>query len=59
MAASGSESTTAKQKLIDTREQALVELAGLGPNHPGRPALQAEIAETNRGLQRSLDQSSL
>ena len=42
MAASGSESTTARQKLIDTREQALVELAGLGPNHPGRPALQAD-----------------
>src|SRR5271154_7281626 len=58
MAASGSESTTAKQKLIDTREQALVELAGLGPNHPGRPALQAEIAETNKELN-NLDQSSL
>src|SRR5271168_97285 len=58
MAASGSESTTAKQKLIDTREQALVELAGLGPNHPGRPALQAEIAETNKELA-NLDQSSL
>ena len=58
MAASGSESTTARQKLIDTREQALVELAGLGPNHPGRPALQAEIAETNKELA-SLDQSSL
>src|SRR5271154_2061494 len=58
MAASGSESTTAKQKLIDQREQALVELAGLGPNHPGRPALQAEIAETNKELA-NLDQSSL
>src|SRR3984885_1299101 len=58
MAASGSESTTARQKLIDTREQALVELAGLGPNHPGRPALQAEIAETNKELA-NLDQSSL
>ena len=40
------------------REQALVELAGLGPNHPGRPALQAEIAETNKELT-NLDQSSL
>ena len=58
MAANGSESTIAKQKLIDTREQALVELAGLGPNHPGRPALQAEIAETNKELT-NLDQSSL
>jgi polysaccharide biosynthesis transport protein len=58
MAASGSESTTARQKLIDQREQALVELAGLGPNHPGRPALQAEIAETNKELT-NLDQSSL
>src|SRR5271155_3791488 len=58
MAASGSESTTARQKLIDQREQALVELAGLGPNHPGRPALQAEIAETNKELA-NLDQSSL
>src|SRR5271156_1766415 len=58
MAATGSESATARQKLIDQREQALVELAGLGPNHPGRPALQAEIAETNKELS-NLDQSSL
>ena len=58
LAASGSESTTARQKLIDQREQALVELAGLGPNHPGRPALQAQIAETNKELA-NLDQSSL
>ena len=58
LAASGSESTTARQKLIDQREQALVELAGLGPNHPGRPALQAEIAETNKELA-NLDQTSL
>src|SRR6202046_1082805 len=58
MAASGSESTTARQKLIDTREQALVGVAGLGPTHPGRPALQAEIAETNKELA-NLDQSSL
>ena len=58
MAATGSESATARQKLIDQREQALVELAGLGPNHPGRPALQAEIAETNKELT-NLDQSSL
>jgi len=58
MAASGSETTTAKQQLIQQREQALVELSGLGPNHPGRKALEAQIETTNKELA-NLDQSSL
>jgi len=58
VAATGSESTTARQQLIQQREQALVELSGLGPNHPGRKALEAEIATTNKELA-SLDQSAL
>jgi succinoglycan biosynthesis transport protein ExoP len=58
VAASGSDSVTARQQLIQQREQALVELSQLGPNHPGRPALEAEISTTNKELAR-LDQSSL
>ena len=49
MAASGLETATARQQLINQREQALVELAGLGPNHPGRPALVAQIAANKKG----------
>jgi polysaccharide biosynthesis transport protein len=58
VAASGSDSATARQQLIQQREQAVVELSGLGPNHPGRPALQAQIETTNKELAR-LDQASL
>jgi Mrp family chromosome partitioning ATPase len=58
MAASGLETATARQQLIQQREQALVELSGLGPNHPGRKALEAQIKETNKELA-NLDQSSL
>jgi polysaccharide biosynthesis transport protein len=58
MAASGSETTTARQQLIQEREQALIELSGLGPNHPGRSALQAQIATINKELSK-LDASSL
>src|SRR5258707_10361222 len=58
MAASGTETTTAREKLIDQREQIAVELSGLGPNHPGRKALAAQIAEVNKELA-NLDQSSL
>jgi len=58
MAATGPESTTAREKLIDQREQAQVELSGLGPNHPGRNALEAQIAETNKELT-NLDHSAL
>ncbi len=58
MAAGGEETTTAKQQLIQQREQALVELSGLGPNHPGRKALQAEIETANRELA-NLDKASL
>jgi uncharacterized protein involved in exopolysaccharide biosynthesis len=58
VAVTGSETTAARQQLIEQREQALVELSGLGPNHPGRPALQAQIATTNRELA-NLDQSAL
>src|SRR5579863_6397272 len=39
MAAKSSETTTARQQLIQQRETALIELNGLGPNHPGRMAL--------------------
>jgi uncharacterized protein involved in exopolysaccharide biosynthesis len=58
MTVSGSETTAARQKLIDQREQAVVELSSLGPNHPGRRALQAEITETDKELAR-LDKSAL
>lgn len=58
MAASGLETATARQQLIQQREQALVELSGLGPNHPGRPALNAQIAEIKKELA-NLDQSTL
>ena len=53
-----SETTTAKQLLIQQREQDLVELSGLGLNHPGRKALEARIATTNKELAR-LDQAAL
>jgi uncharacterized protein involved in exopolysaccharide biosynthesis len=58
MAASGTDTNTARQSLIAQREQALVELSGLGPNHPGRQALEAQITEITKELA-SLDQSSL
>jgi succinoglycan biosynthesis transport protein ExoP len=58
MAAVGSETATARQQLIQQREQAKVELSGLGPNHPGRKALDAQIAEIKKELD-SLDQSAL
>ena len=58
MAASGTDTNTARQSLIAQREQALVELSSLGPNHPGRQALEAQIAEITKELVR-LDQSSL
>jgi polysaccharide biosynthesis transport protein len=58
MAATGSETATARQQLIQQREQIVVELSGLGPNHPGRKALQAQIAETDKELA-NLDQSAL
>ena len=58
MAASGLETATARQQLIQQREQALVELAGLGPNHPGRPALNAQIAQIKKELA-NLDESTL
>ena len=57
-AASGSETSTAKQQLVQQREQALVQLSGLGPNHPGRKALEAQIEITNRELAK-LDQAAL
>ena len=58
MAVTGSETTAARQQLIGQREQALVELSGLGPNHPGRKALEAQIATMNKELA-SLDQAAL
>ena len=58
MAASGTDINTARQSLIAQREQALVELSSLGPNHPGRQALEAQITEITKELT-SLDQSSL
>jgi polysaccharide biosynthesis transport protein len=58
MAATGTETTTAREQLIQQREQALVQLSGLGPNHPGRKALEAQITETNKELG-NLDKSSL
>jgi polysaccharide biosynthesis transport protein len=58
MAATGTETNTAREKLIDQREQLLIELSGLGPNHPGRAALQAQITEANKELT-NLDQSAL
>ena len=57
-AATGTDTATARQQLIQKREEASTELSGLGPNHPGRPALQAEIATINKQLT-SLDQSAL
>jgi succinoglycan biosynthesis transport protein ExoP len=58
MAASGTDINTARQSLIAQREQSLVELSSLGPNHPGRQALEAQITEITKELV-SLDQSSL
>ena len=58
VAATGSESTVAKGQLIQQREEAEVELSGLGPNHPGRKALEAQIAAINKELAK-LDQSAL
>jgi polysaccharide biosynthesis transport protein len=58
MAASGTDTATARTKLIDQREQLLVELSGLGPNHPGRKSLEAEITEITKELG-NLDQSAL
>ena len=58
MAATGLETTTAREQLIQQREQALIQLSGLGPNHPGRKALEAQVTETNKELA-SLDKSSL
>ena len=58
VAATGSESTIAKQQLIQQREQAMFELSGLGPNHPGRKALEAQVETANKELA-SLDQSAL
>jgi uncharacterized protein involved in exopolysaccharide biosynthesis len=58
MAAGGSETNAAKQQLIQQREQALVELSGLGPNHPGRRALEAQIETANKELA-NLDKASL
>jgi uncharacterized protein involved in exopolysaccharide biosynthesis len=50
--------TTAKQQLLQEREAASVELHGLGPSHPARPALEQKVADINHELDR-LDQSSL
>jgi len=58
VAATGSESTVAKGQLIQQREESEVELSGLGPNHPGRKALEAQIAAINKELAK-LDQSAL
>jgi polysaccharide biosynthesis transport protein len=58
MAASGPESATARGQLLQQQEQASVELSQLGPNHPGRRALEAQIAETKQELNK-LDQSEL
>lgn len=58
MAASGSDNTSARQQLIQQREQAQLELSGLGPNHPGRKALEAQIETVNKELA-GLDQNAL
>ena len=58
LAATGTDTSAARLKLIDQREQLVVELSGLGPNHPGRKALEAQISEISNELN-NLDQSSL
>jgi polysaccharide biosynthesis transport protein len=58
VAATTTDATTARQQLIQQREQALFELSGLGPNHPGRRALEAQIETANKELA-NLDQSAL
>ena len=58
MAVGATDTNTARQSLIAQREQALVELSSLGPNHPGRTALEAQIREITKELA-SLDKSSL
>src|SRR5580692_771298 len=58
VAATSTDTTSARQQLIQQREQALVELSGLGPNHPGRQALEAQIATTNKELA-NVDQAAL
>jgi len=58
VAATSTDTTNARQQLIQQREQALVELSGLGPNHPGRPALEAQIATINKELA-NVDQAAL
>ena len=58
MAANNPETTNAKEQLLQEREAALLELSGLGPNHPDRPALEQKIARINDELI-NLDQASL
>lgn len=50
--------TGAKQQLLQEREAAAVDLAGLGPNHPARQALEHKIASIDQDL-KILDQNSL
>src|SRR5207245_6793166 len=52
------ETTPAKSQLTQQREAAFLELSGLGPNHPARPALEQKIAEINDEL-RKLDAAAL
>ena len=58
-AATGTDTTTARQQLIEQREEASVQLSGLGPNHPGRKALEAEIATTNKNWRTSISLRSI
>jgi uncharacterized protein involved in exopolysaccharide biosynthesis/Mrp family chromosome partitioning ATPase len=52
------ETASAKQQLIQQREAAEVELKGLGPQHPARPALEQKIASIDEEL-KQLDATSL
>jgi|HubBroStandDraft_6_1064221.scaffolds.fasta_scaffold875314_1 hypothetical protein len=49
-AGDGPDITSYRQQLILQRERALVELRGLGPNHPGRKALEAQMATIDKEL---------
>ena len=54
----GFDITIYRQQLIQQREQALIELSGLGPNHPGRKALETWIGTLDRELAK-LDEAVL
>jgi hypothetical protein len=56
-ATNSSQTAAARDSLLQERESALIELSGLGPDHPDRPELVQKIDRINEEL-RKLDQAS-